>query len=411
MTAGRPLPERVVIVGAGQAGGTCAAALRQSGFAGSVTLIGEEPYPPYERPPLSKELLTGVFDIERTFLRPRAWYSENGIALETELRVQRIDRNGGAAVLSDGRHMPYDALVLATGATERRLPLPGSDCPGVHYLRRIPDSLALRDCAKPGSRLVVIGAGLIGLEVAANSRTLGAEVVVVEAAERAMVRVGPPELSATIEALHRSHGVEVLTSVAVTRIDMYGERLAVQLRDGCSLGADAVVIGIGIEPASALALTADLPVNDGVVVDEFGRTADPHIWAIGDCAALLHPLLGRRVRLEAWQHAQNHAIAVARNILGAEDPYRDVPWAWTDQYGVNVQFAGLPLEYDRAVWRGDPQTRNAVLLQLKQEVLVGAIALNSPREMRTLRRMIGARAKLDAVRAADRSARLEEAVA
>lgn len=402
------MPDRIVIIGAGQAGGNCAQALRQAGFTGSVTLVGEEEFPPYERPPLSKELLSGKIPVEKTFLRPAGWYTENNITLELGARVARLDRAARRVTLASGTVLDYDALVFATGAEVRKLPLPGADHPNVRYVRTIGDTMALRERLVAGHRLVVIGAGFIGLEVAATGRELGAEVTVVEIAAQPMARVTPPELGRHYLEMHRSKGVTMLTNTGVTALAPDGNALRLTLGDGSTLVADTVVVGIGILARAEIAADAGLAVENGIVVDEFGRTSDPAIWAAGDCAAFWHPALGRRLRLEAWQHAQNHAIAVAKNITGTPQPYNEVPWAWSDQYGVNLQIAGAPLKWDSLVWRGDPASGKAILFQLQNGAVVGGATIDMAREMRFIRQLIASARPVDPARLADAGVKLQD---
>jgi NADPH-dependent 2,4-dienoyl-CoA reductase/sulfur reductase-like enzyme len=402
------LPDRIVIIGAGQAGGNCAQALRQAGFAGSVTLLGEEAFPPYERPPLSKELLAGKIPVEKTFLRPSGWYAENHIALELGAKVVQVDRAARRVTLEGGGTLDYDALVFATGADVRRLPAPGADHPNVRYVRTISDTLALRERLVAGHRLVVVGAGFIGLEVAATGRELGATVTVVEIAAQPMARVTPPELGRVYLDLHRARDVEVLTNTGVTALAPDGAALALTLSDGRTLVADTVVVGIGIAARSDVAAACGLAVENGIVVDEFGRTADPAVWAAGDCAAFWHPALQRRLRLEAWQHAQNHAIAVAKNILGPPQPYSEVPWAWSDQYGINLQIAGAPAAWDSLVWRGDPAGGKAILFQLQNGALVGGATMDMAREMRFIRQLITSGRPVDPAKLADPAVKLQD---
>jgi NADPH-dependent 2,4-dienoyl-CoA reductase/sulfur reductase-like enzyme len=400
--------DRIVIIGAGQAGGNCAEALRQAGFGGSIVLIGEESFPPYERPPLSKELLAGKIPVEKTFLRPPGWYAENGIATELGAKAASVDRDLRKVTRADGRVFDYDALVFATGAEVRRLPVEDAEHRNVMYVRTIEDTMTLRERLGAGHRLVVVGAGFIGLEVAATGRELGAAVTVVEIAAQPMARVAPPELGRVYLDLHRAKGVEVLTGTSVAAIGHRDAHLDIRLSDGRVIVADTVVAGIGISARTELAAACGLAVDNGIVVDEFGRTSDPAVWAAGDCAAFEHPALGRRLRLEAWQHAQNHAIAVAKNIAGTPAPYNEVPWAWTDQYGINLQIAGAPARYDSLVWRGDPKSGKAILFQLANGAVVGGATMDMAREMRFIRQLIASGRPVDPAKLADPAAKLQD---
>jgi NADPH-dependent 2,4-dienoyl-CoA reductase/sulfur reductase-like enzyme len=398
----------VVIVGAGQAGGRCAEGLRAAGFTGPVTIIGEEGWPPYERPPLSKELLAGKIAVEKTFTRPEAWYAEQNVNLRKGTRVVAIDRVAKTLRLADGQEVPYATLVLATGARARKLPAPGAHLPGVMYVRDIADCFALKERLAPGHRLAVVGAGFIGLEVAATAREAGCAVTVIEIAAKPMARVTAPELGRHYLNVHRSKGVEVLTETAVQNIEAAAGALVLSLSNRPPVAVDTVVVGIGIQPNVELAADAGLAVDNGIMVDEFGRTGDADIYAIGDCAAFLHPSLGRRLRLEAWLHAQNQAGAVAKNIVGQPAPYDELPWAWSDQYGINLQIAGAPESYDSLVWRGDPASGKAILFYLAGGRLVAANAIDMARDMRFVRQIISAAKPVDAAELADPNVKLQD---
>lgn len=340
---------RVVIIGAGQAGASAAAKLRVLGHEGPLSLVGDEPVPPYQRPPLSKKYLLGEMELERLYLRPAAFWAEQGVDLHLGRPVLEIDR-AAREVRLDGRILPYDALILATGAEPRRLPATiGGDLPGVHAVRRLADIGALAPEMTAGRRLLVIGGGYIGLEAAAVARKLGLEVTLVEAAPRILGRVAAPETADVIRALHQAHGVEILEGTGLERL-LGEERLAgARLADGREIAADLAVVGIGVAPAVGLAEAAGLEVSGGVVVDAFGRSSDPAIWAAGDCTVL--PYRGHRVRLESVQNAIDQGEAVAANLLGAGVPYEPKPWFWSDQYDLKLQIAGLNLGYDRVVVR------------------------------------------------------------
>lgn len=326
----------MVIVGAGEAGARAAAALRDEGWDGTVTLVGGETHPPYERPPLSKTaLLTEAEPVATTVLdRDRAAALGIDPILGTE--VTAIDRTDRAVVLADGRALPYSRLLLATGARPRRLTLPGHQ--QVLYLRRFDDALALRPLLRPGARLVVIGGGFIGLELAAAATARGCAVTLVEAQPRILMRGVPAEIAAVIADRHRTAGIDLRTGIGIDRI----EPDAVVLADGSRIAADAVIAGIGAVPETALAEAAGLAVDNGIAVDATLATADPAIFAAGDCAACAHPLYaGRRIRLEAWRNAQDQGVLAARNMLGRGEAIGAVPWFWSDQYELTLQIAGL----------------------------------------------------------------------
>lgn len=386
--------KNVVIVGAGHAGGCAAAALRAAGFGGEITLVGVENHPPYERPPLSKELLAGAIPVEKTYLRPIDWYAASNIALRLGTRVLAIDRDAGRLELPDKGSIPYGALLLTTGARARTLPFADPSHPRIFYLRDIDDSLALRQQLTPGARLVVIGAGFIGLEIAATARKAGSHVTVVEPALQPLARVAPPEIGTHVADLHRRNGVELRFGCSVEAIDATDAQCAVYV-SGTEIAADLVAVGIGAVPNTELAKAAGLSVDDGVVVDHFGRTNDPNIFAAGDVTRHFNPLLGRAIRLEAWQNAQNQAAAVARVIAGGEIPFAEVPWLWTDQYDMNLQVAGAPLRWDRLVYRGDPAGKSFMAFQLHDNTAVGVFGVNAARDMRFARMLIASRKTID----------------
>ncbi|HVA14674.1 MAG TPA: FAD-dependent oxidoreductase [Stellaceae bacterium] len=405
MTSAR---KRIVIVGAGHAGGVAAATLRQVGYSGAITLIGSEPHPPYERPPLSKEFLAGAIPVEKTYLRPLAFYAENGIAFRPRETATAIDRKAQRIALSNGESVPYDALLLTTGARARRLSLPGADHPRVLYLRDIRDSLALREVLQVGSRVAVIGAGFIGLEAAAVARKRGAAVTVVEMQREPLQRVCPSEIGHFMAELHRRNGVELLTGIALTGVEPDGDALVLRTGDGNTIAADVVLAGIGAQPNVEIAQAAGLAVEDGIVTDEFGRTSDPQIFAAGDVTRHYNPLLGRKLRLEAWQNAQNQAIAVAKLMADGDQPYAEVPWFWTDQYDLNLQIAGAPVRWSTLVWRGSAGDKAFTVFGLDDGKPVAAITVNNGRDMRPARELIARRRNIDAARLMDLKVKLQD---
>jgi 3-phenylpropionate/trans-cinnamate dioxygenase ferredoxin reductase subunit len=398
----------IVILGAGHAGGRAAEALRGAGFTGKVTLVGGESHPPYERPPLSKELLAGTCAVERTYLKPRAFYDAADIALHLGTPSVEIERTTQRIRLADGAALPYDSLLLTLGARARRLSLPGGSGPGVHYLRDIDDCLALRDVIAAGRRLIVIGAGFIGLEAAAVARLRGCAVTVLEAAATPLARVAPPALGAFFAALHRRHGVDLRTDVAVAAIEARGDESDVALASGEKLTADAVLIGIGAIPNSELAAAAGLAVEDGILVDAHGRSSDRSIFAAGDVTRHFNPLLGRRIRLEAWQNAQNQAIAVAKVMAGGAEPYAELPWFWSDQYDVNLQTAGAPERWDEVVWRGCVDDGRFTLFYLDRGIPVGGATVNNARDMRFVKLLAIQGRPVDSARLADPAVKLAD---
>ncbi|QUS36915.1 NAD(P)/FAD-dependent oxidoreductase [Falsirhodobacter algicola] len=340
----------VVVVGAGQAGAALAARLRALGAAGRITLIGEEPLPPYQRPPLSKAYLLGEMGADRLTLRADGFWADQGIDLRTGARVTAIDRAARIVRIGD-EALRYDALALTTGSVARRLPSPLS---GVFAVRSKADVDALRPHVVAGARMVIVGGGYIGLEAAAVAAQLGLEVTVIEAAPRILARVAGEPTAAFFRDLHRAHGVRLLEGTPLAGLEGTERVQAAVLADGRRIPCDLVVAGIGVDPATALAEAAGLAIHNGIAVDARGRTSDPHIWAAGDCTSFPHD--GGRIRLESVPHAIEHAEAVAANILGADTDYRARPWFWSDQYDVKLQIAGLNTGHDRVVTRQDGGT-------------------------------------------------------
>ena len=401
MTSQSLHPGSVTIVGAGQAGGWVAATLRSEGFGGAITLVGEESHPPYERPPLSKDGLIGAIPVEQTYLKPLSFYEDAAIALRMGEGVAAIDRDARRLHLSGGETLPYDLLVLATGSRPRRLALPGADSSRIHYLRDIADMLRLKARLLPGRSLAVVGGGFIGMEIAASAAHLGVATTVVEQAPSLMARVLPSVVSEHLAGLHRAKGVRIHCGARVLGFTEAGRQIAVELDGGLSVLADEVVVGVGAIPNVELASAADLVVDDGVVVDAFGRTSDPDIRAVGDVTRHFNPLLGRYVRLESWQNAQNQAIAVARAILGGDQPYAEPPWLWSDQYDANLQVAGLPGPDARIVLRGEPGEGHFSAFAIEHDRLTGAFTVNQPRDMRPARQLIASGMAVSAAQLAD----------
>jgi 3-phenylpropionate/trans-cinnamate dioxygenase ferredoxin reductase component len=399
--------ENVVIVGAGHAGGCAAAALRAAGFGGRIILVGNENHPPYERPPLSKELLAGAIPVEKTYLRPLEWYVTSNITLRLGTKVLAIDRTKQRLELSDKDSIPYDALLLTTGARARIIPFADPRHPRIFYLRDIDDSLALRQQLNGGSRLVIIGAGFIGLEIAATARKAGCDVTVLEFAPQPLARVAPPEIGAHVAELHRRNGVDLRFGCSVEAINVTDTDLIIHTSE-TKIVADLVAVGIGAVPNTELAKDAGLSVDDGIVVDQFGNTSDQNIFAAGDVTRHFNPLLGRAIRLEAWQNAQNQATAVGRVIAGDAKPFAEVPWLWTDQYDMNMQVAGAPQQWDRLIYRGDTAGKSFVAFQLLDNSVVGAFSVNAARDMRFARMLIASGKTIDADLLANESAKLQD---
>lgn len=386
---------RTVIVGAGQAGRRCAEALRELDAAAEILLLGEEPHPPYDRPPLSKAVLLGGDPGRVLFVRGPEFYAERRIALRTGTRVAALDLAAKAVVTAAGERIGYDSLVLATGASARPLPVPGADDPRVRTLRRLEDAEAIRTALGAGSRLAVVGGGLIGLEVAASARQLGCAVAVLEAADRLMARCVPPAIGELAAALHRERGVALHLSCAVRRIEARGPALLLEA-GAVRVEAELVVVGIGGVADTALAEAAGLAVRDGILADACGRTSRPDVYAAGEVARFAHPFFGgRAVRLEAWQVAQNQPLAVARAICGVPQPYDEVPWHWTDQFDRNIQVFGAPEPDYELVQRPTPDGRLTALAVDAEGRPRGAVLVNNGREATPVRRLIAAGRPLD----------------
>ncbi len=397
----------IVVIGAGQAGGWAAKTLRDEGFEGRIVVVGEEPYPPYERPPLSKEVLLGKEPAESSYLWPEGSFDLWGVELRSGVAATGIDRTAKTVSLGDGETLAYDKLLIATGGRVRELPLEGTALGGVHYLRGIDDSAAIRGDLGEGASIVVIGGGWIGLEVAAAARMLGAEVAVVEALDMLCARALTPEIAAYLLKIHRGRGVDVRLGAAVEALTGDGRVSGVRLAGGETLAATAVVIGIGIVPNVELAEAAGLEVDNGIRVDALCRTSDPDIFAAGDVTNHPNGLLGRNIRLESWENAQNQGIAAARAMLGGDTPYCEIPWFWSDQYDVNIQLVGLPAGFDETVTRGERAEGSFVEFYIKDGRIDGAAAINSPRDIRFARRLMQAEKIVDPAALADPAVKLQ----
>lgn len=372
--------KRVIIIGAGQAGGETAQRLRQAGFTGDITLIGEEPAAPYQRPPLSKAYLAGKIDMDRLLLRPASVYTEERIALLTSVKAVWIDRASKKVRIEGGRELPYDALVLATGARPRKLPLVGADLEGVHLFRTAADIDAIRPRFIAGAKLVVIGAGYIGLEVAAVARQTGLEVTVIETAVRPLARVTSPEVAGFFLDEHTRQGVRFLLGGQPAVIKGKERVSGVGLADGGELPADIVVAGIGVTPETTLAQHCGLTIDNGVVTDAQCRTSDPNIFAIGDCAARPMAHFDQRIcRLESVHNAVEGAKIVAATIMGQSHAV-EAPWFWSDQYDLKLQIAGLFQGYDHVVFRGVMADRSFAAFYYKGDKLIAVDAVNRPGE-------------------------------
>ena len=387
--------QKLVIVGAGHAAGQLVASLAQEKFQGTVTLVGDEAYPPYQRPPLSKKYLAGELALDRLYLKPAAFYEKFGTRMLLGRHVERIERSARRVVLADGSTLDYTSLVLATGSRPRKLALPGADLPGIAYLRSIADVEAIRARFSPGTTLAVVGGGYIGLELAAVAVKLGLAVTVLEQAPRLMMRGVGPVVSAFYERLHREEGVAVHTGVVVQGFEGEG-RVERVVCAGMRIVADLVVVGVGALPNIELAQAAGLATTNGIDVDLQCRTDDPAIYAIGDCTNQHHPILDRRLRLESVHNALEQARMAAAAICGLPAPPDQVPWFWSDQYDVKLQTAGLSDRHDEAIVRGQPgEGRSFAVFYLSDGVLVACDAMNRTAEFMMSKVLIGTRARVD----------------
>jgi len=406
------LTPTVVVVGAGLAGGNAALALRSKGFDGRVIVVGDEDHPPYSRPPLSKQLIRGEFEVPRVHLRPASMWEKRDIEFMLGRAVSSLDPAAHRVVLSDGEPVAYDAVLLATGGRARTLP-GHKPVDGVHVLRTIDDALAIRQHLGPGKRLLIVGAGFVGAELAASAAMLGTHVTALEAAGVPLGRGLPAVLGEIYGRMHAAHGVDIRVNATVSEVVAGAGGLVVtRLTDGTVFESDAVVVAIGLEPDVSLAATAGLAVDNGIVVDEYCRTSAPDVFAAGDIANHPNPILGQRVRVEHWQNAQ-HQGAVAAHNIAADGPdgyemFAEVPWVWSDQYDVNLQVAGRPLPTDEVVFRGDTESSEFSAMLLRDDVLIGAVGVNCADDVRAVRAAVGQRLRPDRRALADASQDLQE---
>ncbi|HET7130957.1 MAG TPA: FAD-dependent oxidoreductase, partial [Gammaproteobacteria bacterium] len=393
--------EHYVIVGGGQAASQAVQTLRQQGFTGNLTLIGEEPYLPYQRPPLSKKYLAGELPRERLFLRHAAFYAEKAVTLELGRRALELDLVKHTVRLDDGRSVTYDRLLLATGSAVRTLPIEGVELPGVHYLRTIADVDAIAARLAPGAQVLLVGAGYIGLEVAAVTAQRGFAVTVVEALDRVMARTVAPQVSTFYHRYHRERGVVIHYGAAVRAFHGVGRVSSVELVDGRRLDCDVAVIGIGVVPNVALARAAGLPCENGIVVDEHARTVDEHVFAAGDCTNQPLGPFDTHVRLESVPNAIHQAKVAASGMLGALTTYSEVPWFWSDQYDLKLQIAGLSTGYDEVAIRPGAAAHNFAAYYLAHGKVIAVDAVNSPHDFMNGKKLITAGAALTAAEISD----------
>jgi len=396
---------QIVIAGAGHAGGSAAAMLRQLGWVGAITVVGEEPLPPYQRPPLSKAWLKGEADAESLALRPAVFYEEANITLRLNTKVTGLDRAAKTVTLSTGERLTYDFLILALGARARRLPLPGMDLENVLELRTAADADKLKAVLGPGKRLAVVGGGYIGLEAAASARALGAEATIIEREPRVLARVACEILSNFFQDFHRSQGVEIELNAGVEALEGKDGRVTgVRLADGRVISCDAALVGVGAVSNEELARDAGILCDGGIVVDLAARTSDPSVFAIGDCTKRPLPLYERTMRLESVPNALEQAKQAASAICGKPAPAPEVPWFWSDQYDLRLQIVGIPFDATAIVVRGDVAAGKFALFHITDDGTVRAVeAVNAPPEFMGGRRIIQRGVKLTPERIADTS--------
>jgi 3-phenylpropionate/trans-cinnamate dioxygenase ferredoxin reductase subunit len=400
--------DSVVVIGAGQAASQLVASLRSEGFTGAITMIGDEKHLPYQRPPLSKAYLKGEIAADRLFIKPREFYTEAKCTLHLGRSATAVDRKARQVTLDDGSRISYTKLVFATGSRVRKLPIPGADLPGCYYLRGIDDVDLIRPRMTPGARLAIIGAGYIGLEVAAVAVKRGLKVSVIEAMPRVLARAASPQISAFFEDEHRKAGVDLRCYVRTESIAQTGDMLAVSTSSGI-IPADFVLVGVGILPNVELAKDAGLEIDNGIVVNQFAQTEDPDVFALGDCANLPNSFAkDGRVRLESVQNAIDQAKHAALAIVGKSKPYDEVPWFWSDQFDLKLQISGLSTPADQIVLRGDPASRSFAAFHLQDGTVTAVEAVNAAPEYMMGRRIIAARARVAPERLADKAVPMKD---
>ena len=395
------MTETFVIVGASLTGGTAAVTLREEGFDGRVILIGAEDHLPYERPPLSKQYLRGGMPAEKMLLRPAEFYAANAIEMKLGIAAQRVEPGAKVVELVNGERVAYDKLLIATGGRNKRPPIPGIDLEGVYDLRVIGDADRIRAVARPGKNVVVVGMGFIGSEVAASLRGMGLNVTVIEGKDSPLGGLLGAEISGVLEAVHRENGVEMHFGEVVSAFEGVAHVERVTTRSGLALECDFAVIGLGIQPQTDLVADTEVKLENGILVDEYCRTSVADIFAAGDVANHLHPVLGHHIRVEHWQNAIRQGAAAAKSMMGGGEPYQEIHWFWSDQYDVNLQYAGFHVEADQVVIRGEPAGRRFVSFHLKDGALMAAVAINRARDLTRSIPLIASGQRLDVAVLAD----------
>ena len=378
------------IVGASQAGGWIAKTLRAEGFEGRVVLIGEEKYLPYERPPLSKGALLGEAELDSTYFWPPETYQELNIETMLGVRATAIDRDAKQVTLDNGETLAYDRLAITTGTRPRLLPIDGADLSGVHYLRTMDDTLAIKADIKAGSTALIVGGGWIGLEVAATLSKLGCKSIVVEFADRLCGRAVTPEISSWMLDFHQGHGIDVRLNTGVDRFEGNGSLQRAVLSDGDTIDCSMAVVGIGVLANVEIAEEAGIEVDNGIKVDDLCRTSDPDIFSAGDVTNHPNAILGKNIRLESWGNAQNQGITAGKAMLDKAESYSEIPWFWSDQHDANIQMIGLPENWDEIATRGNQADNEFMTVYLKDNKIIGAIAVNCARDLRFAKRLMQA---------------------
>ena len=400
-----------VIVGANLAGGSAAETLRKEGFDGRITLLGQEPDRPYDRPPLSKEYLRGEKEEEKLFFKPEGFYQEQDIDLHLGVKAIRLDPTEQIIGLETGEALKYDKLLLATGGRVLTLNIPGIDLDGVYYLRTLSDSRRLAEAIGRSRKAVIVGAGFIGSEVAASCRMKGLEVTVLETAAVPLSMALGEELGAIYAKIHRSHGIDLRLREGLQEIQGHGRVERVVTSSGAAIDCDLVAIGVGIAPETEIAEGTEIAIDNGVVVDEFCQTNIPGIFAAGDVANWWHPALGRHLRVEHWDHALNQGAAAARNMLGQREAYSPVLYFWSDQYDLNLQYVGHASQWDHVVYRGDIKEQRFTAFFMNDGLVLAALAINRFKDLNPARKLIGQRIRVEEKLLADEDVNLKSLVA